>query len=478
MDRELDSLFRQYTGESPVKAEKLTGAGSNRSYWRLTGTDGMTLIGVRGTNVEENRAFLAIDSQLLSKGIRVPKVFAVSDDSMCYLQQDLGDTQLFSLLEDTRHPDGFEGSVMTLLEKTVAALPDIQFKGAEGMDFSRCFPCPSFDRRSIMWDLNYFKYCFLKGTGIEFHESLLENDFEHLADILLEEGPWNTFMFRDFQARNVMIKDGCPWFIDFQGGRRGPIEYDLASFIGQARAAYPLKVRRHLTEVYLESLSRYRNVDRKQFERRLDLFTAMRTLQVLGAYGYRGFFERKSHFLLSIPSAIRSLSIIMPTLKKCCPYLSELLSQVSDLPRFHSQETFEGQGLTVHVCSFSYRQGIPADESGNGGGFVFDCRGMHNPGLHAEYRDLTGNDDAVIDFLEQRGEVQPFLQAAYEMVDASVRKYLERGYTSLTVCFGCTGGHHRSVYCANHMAAHLSEKFQFQAAIVLEHRELGLRILS
>ncbi len=474
MDKELESLFLKYTGKLPVRVEQLAGAGSNRSYFRLSGEDGSSMIGAVGTNFQENRAFLTIDSVLHSQGIAVPEVYAVSDSGMCYLQQDLGDVSLFSLLEKSRQPDGFDSRVMSLLEQTVAALPDIQFKGARGLDFTKCFPSESFDRQGIMWDLNYFKYCFLKGTRVDFLEAELEADFIHLADMLLEGGESGTFMFRDFQSRNVMIYQERPWFIDFQGGRRGPVEYDLVSFIGQARAAYPQNVRDHLTQVYLDSLAKYCKPDPVQFRHRMDLFAAIRTLQVLGAYGYRGFFERKSHFLLSIPAAIGDLKRIMPALAGHCPYLADILTRISEMPRFNVTPAPQTEGLTVRVSSFSYRQGIPDDASGNGGGFVFDCRGMHNPGLYDQYRKLTGNDKEVIDFLERRGEIQPFLEAAYAMVDATVAKYIERGYTSLTVSFGCTGGHHRSVYSASHMAGHLKEKFADRVKVILEHRELGI----
>lgn len=474
MDKELESLFLKYTGAQPARVEQLAGAGSNRSYFRLYGADGNSMIGAVGTNVQENRAFQEIDAALRSNGIDVPEVYAVSDSGMCYLQQDLGDVSLFSLLEKSRQPDGFDSHVMSLLEQTVAALPAIQFKGAQGLDFSQCFPSESFDRQGIMWDLNYFKYCFLKGTGADFLEAELEADFNHLADILLEGGEPCTFMFRDFQSRNVMIYQDRPWFIDFQGGRRGPIEYDLVSFIGQARAAYPERVRERLTQVYLDALAEYCTPDPVQFRHRMDLFAAIRTLQVLGAYGYRGFFERKSHFLLSIPAAIADLKRIMPVLAGHCPYLAGILARIAEMPRFNVAAAKPADGLTVRVSSFSYRQGIPDDTSGNGGGFVFDCRGMHNPGLYDQYRKLTGNDTEVIDFLERRGEIQPFLEAAYTMVDASVAKYIERGYTSLTVNFGCTGGHHRSVYSASHMARHLKEKFAGRVTVILEHRELGI----
>jgi len=487
MQAALESLFQSLTGSLPASVTRLGAAGSNRQYFRLEGTDGKTLIGAAGTSPDENRAFFTICSHLLSKGLPVPQVVARSHDGMCYLQQDLGDTPLFAMLEQGRTPDSFSTATMEMLEKTIRLLPDIQILGGQGLDTSCCFPCPCFDRRSIMWDLNYFKYCYLKGCGIEFHESRLEDDFENLTAKLLMDAPFDTFMYRDFQARNVMVCDGNPWFIDFQGGRLGPLEYDLVSFLYQARAAYPDSVRSHLIRVYLESLSRYRKADAKRFAARIRLFAIFRMLQVLGAYGYRGFFERKPQFLTSIPAAVATLKELAWDIKELCPHLFSLIMQFdkdsrtvqvqqpSALTPQSSANDGQPSVLTVKVSSFSYRIGIPQDYSGNGGGFVFDCRGMRNPGKFEQYKSITGNDGPVIEYLENQGEIQGFLECCRGLVFPTVDKYLSRGFTSLAVNFGCTGGQHRSVYCAGHMAQMLKEHYGPQIRIVLEHRELKIQ---
>lgn len=474
MNAELKELFCKYAGADAQSVTRLTAAGSNRVYYRLSASDGKTVVGVEGTNPDENRAFLVIGRHLRAAGLPVPEILAVTDSGMCYLLQDLGDESLFGLLESARDSGTYSAQQTALLEKVMRLLPDLQFKGGDRLDCSVCFPCESFDRRSIFWDLNYFKYSFLKATGLEFHEARLEDDFERLATVLLADAPYNTFMYRDFQARNVMVKDGEPWFIDFQGGRRGPIEYDVASFLWQARAAYPASLREHLIDTYLDSLAQYRKVDATVFRKGLMHFVLFRTLQVLGAYGFRGYFERKQHFIESIPQAIGNLKDLLAggVGGKEYPYLVEVLSGLVELPQFAPVSAPSDGKLTVRVMSFSYRKGgIPEDNSGNGGGFVFDCRAMHNPGKYEQYKKITGADAPVIEFLESQGEVQRYLENVYGLVDPAVDKYIERGFLNLMVAFGCTGGQHRSLYCANHLAEHLKEKYGDRIHIVLEHRE-------
>ncbi|MBP5647160.1 MAG: phosphotransferase [Bacteroidaceae bacterium] len=473
MNDELRELYVAYAGGEPKSVLRLTAAGSNRVYYRISYPDGRTTVGVEGTNADENAAFLEIGRHLRGAGLPVPEILAVSDTGMCYLIEDLGDVSLFGMLESARE-DGIYGSgQVEMLEKVMRLLPDIQFKGGHGMDYSVCFPCASFDRRSIFWDLNYFKYSFLKASGLEFHEACLEDDFGNLASVLLADAPYDTFMYRDFQARNVMVRDGEPWFIDFQGGRRGPVEYDVASFLWQARAAYPRELREHLVNEYLESLGRYRNVDGGTFRKGLMHFVLFRTLQVLGAYGFRGYFERKQHFLQSIPAAMNNLKELLEqgVGEQEYPYLYKLLIGLAGLPQFAPIRQPADGLLTVRVMSFSYRKGIPEDCSGNGGGFVFDCRAMENPGRYEQYKGITGADAPVIEFLEAHGEVQGFLEHVYGLVDPAVRNYVERGFRNLMVAFGCTGGQHRSLYCANHLAGHLKEKYGGRIHIVLEHRE-------
>jgi aminoglycoside/choline kinase family phosphotransferase len=478
MNDELIGLSMRYAGDEAESAVRLTAAGSNRVYYRLTLADGRTVVGVEGTNADENRAFLTIGWHLRAAGLPVPEILAVSDNGMCYLLQDLGDDSLFGLMDSARESGQYSAKQAGLLEKVMRLLPDIQVRGGDGMDYSVCFPCESFDRRSIFWDLNYFKYSFLKATGLEFHEARLEDDFEKLANVLLADAPYDTFMYRDFQARNVMVKDGEPWFIDFQGGRRGPVEYDVASFLWQARAAYPSELKNHLIDTYIESLNRYRKVDVNGFRKVLMHFVLFRTLQVLGAYGFRGYFERKQHFIQSIPAAMGNLRDLLDSGvgENEYPYLVEVLCQLVELPQFAPVSMFADGKLTVRVMSFSYRKGgIPEDNSGNGGGFVFDCRAMHNPGRYEQYKGITGADAPVIEFLESKGEVQQYLEHVYGLVDPAVDNYVERGFLNLMVAFGCTGGQHRSLYCANHLAEHLKQKYGGRIHIVLEHREQKTR---
>jgi hypothetical protein len=357
-----------------------------------------------------------------------------------------------------------------LLCRTTGLLPKIQFEGARGLDFSVCYPQPSFDRKMVMFDLNYFKYCFLKPSGVEFNEVRLQEDFERFADELLKDDS-DTFLYRDFNARNVMVKDGNPYFIDFQGGRRGPIYYDVASFIWQARARYPERLKQKMLESYLESLASYVPVDRAFFEERLRLFRLFRMLQVLGAYGFRGLIEHKAQFVVSISPAMADLRKLLETPFAEYPYLQEVLEKMASLERFAG--SCDDGKLEVKVYSFSFKKGIPQDMSGNGGGYVFDCRSIHNPGRYEPYKKLTGRDEPVIRFLEDDGEIIGFLEHVYGVVDPHVETYSRRGFTSLMVSFGCTGGQHRSVYCAEHLARHLAEKYP-DVRVRLIHREQNI----
>lgn len=463
----LKQLYTDYVGTEPAAIDELPSSGSNRRYFRLSGAD--SLIGVLGTSQQENEAFIYMARHFASKGLPVPEVLAVSSDSMVYLQNDLGDTLLFNAIEKGRLTHSFSVDERQLLENTVSLLPDIQFAGAEGMDFGVCFPTESFDERSVMWDLNYFKYCFLKATGLEFDEDHLEDDFHRLSDVLMNVS-CDTFMYRDFQSRNVMIKDGQPWFIDFQGGRRGPFYYDIASFLWQAKANFPDSLRHELLEVYLKSLRKYCNIETDEFYSNLRHFVLFRTLQVLGAYGFRGYFEKKPHFMQSVPFAIANLRALLDKPYPEYPYLTSMLSRLVAMKQF---EDIPGKRpLVVKVMSFAYKKGIPNDASGNGGGFVFDCRAINNPGKYERYKPFTGLDRQVREFLVNDGEVFGFLDNCYSLVDASVARYVERGFTNLMVCFGCTGGQHRSVFCAQAMAEHIFKKFNVKVELV--HREQNI----
>lgn len=465
---ELNRLFEEITGEKVQEMTEFPSSGSNRKYFRLKSWH-FTRIGVWGASPEENRAFVYLSAHLRKQGLPVPEVYEHTDDYMYYVQEDLGDTLLFDALEGGRKSGVFSQQECLFLQQTIRLLPVLQFKGAETLDFSRCYPRPEFDRRSVFWDLNYFKYCFLKATGIEFSEDKLEDDFDKLADTLLEE-PFHTFMYRDFQARNVMLKEGTPFFIDFQGGRKGPLYYDVASFLWQAKANYPEKLRAALLDDYLEALQAFMPVDPEAFKKRLRYFVLFRSLQVLGAYGFRGYFEKKRHFLESVPFAISNLRNLLEEGFPEYPYLGKTLRDLCD--RDENVGKKEERGLTVQVYSFSYRKGIPEDFSGNGGGFVFDCRAIHNPGKYEAYKGLTGLDEPVIRFLEEDGEILRFMESVYALMDASVERYRQRGFTSLMVCFGCTGGQHRSVYCAQHLAEYVYRKWGVNVHLLHREREI------
>lgn len=504
----LRRLYVQWKGEEPAGMERLEGAGSNRVYCRMTDGEGHSVIGCVGTSRDENHAFVYLTRHFTQRQLPVPRILAVSEDELRYLQTDLGTTSLFDALRGGREAGGrYTQEEKALLVKTIRELPNIQMRGARGLEWLNCYPQPAFDQDSVLFDLNYFKYCFLKATGLDFHELKLEANFRMLAKDLTAEQQ-DAFLYRDFQARNVMIAaDGTPSFIDYQGGRRGPYYYDLASFLWQASARYPDKLRRELIGEYYDSLKNYTEVpSERHFHERLMLFVLFRQLQVLGAYGFRGYFERKRHFIDSIPPAMQNLRALLKdsTAADACPYLKEVLQALCDLPQFAPEEEpavaradgyrtaeknvytahpqdgpatfskYDGKGpLVVRVFSFSYRKGIPDDESGNGGGYVFDCRSTHNPGRYEPYKQLTGLDEPVIRFLEDDGEITTFLESVYKLADAHVERYLQRGFTSLMFSFGCTGGQHRSVYSAQHLAEHIHGKYGIEVRVC--HREQNIK---
>ena len=506
-------LYKQWSGADPLTTEKLPGAGSNRAYYRFTAIDGSTVIGCIGTSRDENHAFIYLARHFTKRQLPVPRVLAVSDDELRYLQTDLGTVSLFDAIRGGREAGGrYTLAEQELLKRTIRELPNIQLRGARGIDFTNCYPQPAFDRDSVLFDLNYFKYCFLKATELDFHELKLEADFRLMAKDLTHAGDEQCFLYRDFQARNVMLREESgergekilvPYFIDFQGGRRGPYYYDLASFLWQASARYPHKIRRELVYEYYNALKQYTEVPSSHhFVSRLSLFVLFRILQVLGAYGFRGYFERKQHFIESIPPAIQNLRELLGSMHFPYPHLTDVLQRLCQLPQFQQIEVvasradgykitdrnpykphpqdgpatfskYDAQGpLVVKVFSFSFRKGIPEDESGNGGGYVFDCRSTHNPGRYEPYKKLTGLDEPVIRFLEDDGEILTFLDSVYKLADAHVRRYIQRGFTSLMFSFGCTGGQHRSVYCAQHLAEHIHQRFGVEVRLC--HREQNI----
>ncbi len=460
----LIELYEKTFGQKIVSSALITNSASNRKYYRLTDSCGKTVIGVVGTLPAENNAFIKFSAHFRQKGLNVPEVFAVSDDGLCYLQQDLGDVSLFSILKND--------DCMPLLEKTISTLPQIQWTGGQGLDFSVCFPRPEFNRRNILWDLNYFKYSFLKPIGNEFDENKLQDEFELFADILESPECPRGFMYRDFQSRNVMIRDNEPWFIDFQGGLKGPLYYDLASFVFQAKANFDDQTRARLIECYFNALHELKPISRRDFEKDFPNFVLLRCLQTLGAYGFRGMVERKAEFIAAVPMGLRNLGKILslyefPQLPYLCSCLHDLAKKADSYPTYNSNK------LCISIYSFSFKKGSPVDFSGNGGGFIFDCRAIHNPGKYAQYKNSTGRDENVRKFLLDDGEITTFMDHVKAIADQSVQRYIERGFTSLMFSFGCTGGQHRSVFSAESLCQHLRTKFP-NVKIVLTHRELGI----
>ena len=446
----------------------LPGSGSYREYCRLTSSS-RTVIGAFNADVKENTAFLSFTNHFKINDLPVPEVYAVSADLKKYLLEDLGDVTLFDFLSEVREKEGFSENIIAQYKKVLKVLPKIQVVAGKDLDYSVCCPRAAFDKQSMMWDLNYFKYYFLKLAKIQFDEQALEDDYQAFCDYLLSADS-DYFLYRDFQSRNVMLKNGGVYFIDYQGGRRGALQYDLASLLYDGKADIPQSVRQQLFDFYVSELKKYIPVNDKGFEAHFKGFVLIRIMQAMGAYGFRGFYEKKEHFLKSIPFALKNLGLLLEdvALPVELPELFSVLGQLA-----HSEVLKEiGQAksnLTVTVSSFSYKNGYPADTSGNGGGHVFDCRALNNPGRYPEYNNLTGKDWEVQEFLEQKSEIGIFLNAAKVVVGQSVKTYLERNFTHLSVGFGCTGGRHRSVYAAEKMAEHLRNNFSVN--VVLFHRE-------
>lgn len=462
-------MFEHHFQEKVETFSMLPPSGSYRQYCRLENGN-RSVIGAYNADVKENTAFLSFTNHFRQKGLPVPEIFAVSSDLKKYLLEDLGNLTLFDYLSETRESEGFSENIVSKYRKVLKVLPKIQITAGKDMDYSVCYPREAFDKQSMMWDLNYFKYYFLKLAKIPFDEQALEDDFQVFSDYLLS-APSDYFLYRDFQSRNVMLKNNDVYFIDYQGGRRGALQYDLASLLYDGKADIPQEIRSQLFGFYLAELRNYIPVNESEFTSYFNGFVLIRIMQAMGAYGFRGFYEKKEHFLKSIPFAIHNLQSLLPEL--ILPVnIPELVNVLHLL--IHSETLKEiGQvhrDLTVRITSFSYKKGIPADPSGNGGGFAFDCRALNNPGRYAEYKNLTGKDLKVQQFLEQNSEMKWFLKPVKALVEQSVKNYLERGFTHLTVNFGCTGGQHRSVYAAEKLAAHLRNNFPVN--VVLVHREL------
>ncbi|MFV0553656.1 MAG: phosphotransferase [Mangrovibacterium sp.] len=465
---QLRHLFVETFAEEPTQIEEFPANGSYREYCRMT-SNHYVVIGSWNADLRENEAFVSFSKHFKAQGLPVPKIYAVNETGDCYLQSDLGCDTLYDFLTRTREVEGFSNSIVEAYRKVLVWLPILQTTAAEGIDFSKCYPRPAFDRQSMMWDLNYFKYYFLKLAKVPFDEQLLEDDFEQFTNYLLQTDT-NFFLYRDFQSRNIMYNEGEVDFIDYQGGRKGALQYDLASLLYDAKANIPQAVRGELLEFYLDELEKIQAVNRTEFKSYFAGYVLIRIMQAMGAYGFRGFYEKKEHFLKSIPFALDNMSYILDNFDLPVQ-LPELMRVLRSLIASEELRAIgeEKPKLTVRIGSFSYKKGLPQDPSGNGGGFIFDCRAIHNPGRYEPYKQLTGRDAEVVEFLENKSEMPQFMSHVYALVSQSVETYINRGFTSLTVNFGCTGGQHRSVYGAEQLARFLSNNYKVE--VVLTHRE-------
>ena len=471
----LKKLFEEHFHLPVEKIQPLQGelGGSGRNILRLS-SGKVTAIGILYGVREENLAFLSFSRHFRRHGLPVPEIYAEDLSEGAYLEEDLGDTTLFEFLSKNRSGDAIAPEVIEAYRKVVAVLPRFQVEAGRNLDYSVCYPRGSFDRQSINWDLNYFKYYFLRLAAIPFSEQALEDDFGRLTDFLLT-APSDYFLYRDFQSRNIMLRDGNPYFVDYQGGRKGALQYDIASLLFDAKADLPPAVRQQLLDGYLDALESFIDLDREAFLSHYYAYVYVRILQALGAYGFRGFYERRIHFLQSVPYALKNLRwllhnvklpIELPTLMDA--FRSMLASE--KLLRIAS----EAQNLVVRVYSFSFHRGLPKDESGNGGGFVFDGRSLPNPGREERFKALTGKDAPVVEYLNQQDSVHQFLASVWSLVDATVNNYQQRGFKNLMVSFGCTGGQHRSVY----LAEQLAKRLRSRNGVDVEVRHMGLEQLE
>jgi aminoglycoside/choline kinase family phosphotransferase len=471
----LKQLFEQHFHEPVNRVDALQGqlGGSGRNIVRLTSARN-TAIGILYPVREENVAFLEFSKHFHRRGLPVPEIYGEDLERDAYLEEDLGDTTLFEYLSSNRAGVNIAPAVIGAYRKVVATLPRFQVEAGRDLNYSVCYPRDSFDGQSIAWDLNYFKYYFLRLAGIPFNEQALEDDFTRLTAFLLNTER-DYFLYRDFQSRNVMLYRGQPFFLDYQGGRKGALQYDIASLLYDAKADLPPELRQQLLDHYLDKLAGFIDLQRDVFMRHYYAYVYVRIMQALGAYGFRGFYERKSHFLQSVPYALKNLlwllhnvelPINVPTLLNA--FRSMLASE--KLKNLAS----DAENLVVRVFSFSFKQGLPKDDTGNGGGFVFDCRGLPNPGREERFKSITGRDAPVIEYLNQQETLHQFLANVMSLVDASVTNYQSRGFKNLMVSFGCTGGQHRSVYLAEVLAKHLRGRNGIDVVV----RHLGLETLQ
>jgi len=467
----LKRLFEQHFHSPVGRMQPLHGelGGSGRKIIRLA-SEKLSAIGILYDVREENVAFLEFSRHFRRHGLPVPEIYAEDLSHGAYLEEDLGDTTLFEFLSKNRVGENIAPQAVEAYRKVVAVLPRFQIEAGRDLNYKVCYPCASFDQQSIAWDLNYFKYYFLKLAGIPFNEQELEDDFGRLTTFLLGARR-DYFLYRDFQSRNVMLRDAQPFFLDYQGGRKGALQYDIASLLYDAKADLPPELRQQLLDHFIDRLADFIELEREVFMQHYYAYVYVRIMQALGAYGFRGFYERKAHFLQSVPYALKNLRWLLHHIELpiALPTLMDALRSMLASEKLQSLAS-EAENLIVRICSFSFHRGAPKDEAGHGGGFIFDSRSLPNPGREERFKTFTGKDIPVIDYLNQQESVQEFLASVISLVDASVSNYQHRGFKSLMVSFGCTGGQHRSVYLAEQLAKRLRGRNGVD--VVVRHLEL------
>jgi len=461
------NLYKEVFGLDVIDYKYLPESGSNRVYLRLYDKEKTIIVSIN-EDVRENLAFLEINKQLKKSGVRVPEIYYYNVNDGIFLLQDLGDITLYSRCQE--NPDRQK----EYYKKVIDDMPLIQIKSAENFNWDFCYPRKAFDKQSIMWDLQYFKSYFLRLSGITFDEQLLEDDFVVFANYLLETKQ-DYFLYRDFQSRNIMLYNDIPYYIDYQGGRKGALQYDLASLLFEAKANIDEDLRNELIDYYIQVFSKYSQFDKKDFQKYFYAYVLIRLLQALGAYGFRGYFQGKSYFIKSIAPALKLLEWYISKIKlevkiyNLLKYLDAIIN--SNFAQNFLKYSDDNKNLTLHIYSFSYKKGIPFDFTGNGGGFVFDCRFLPNPGKFDEYKKYTGKDKKVVEFLNNSGISQKFIERVEKIIGDAIIEYKKNDYRDLMICFGCTGGQHRSVYCAEQLAIKIKEKFNVNIDII--HRELN-----
>lgn len=471
----LKEYYEAWAKEPLEQLEVLPASGSERRYIRVAGKNKRALIAYN-PNPQENAAFVAYTQHFLEKGIPVPELYTTPTANNLYLLEDLGNRTLLQQLEQKREGEIIHVSTIAYYKKSLTALAKLQIKGIEDLAIEQHQQPSHFNKDNMHWDVNYFKYYFLKPKEVPFEEAKLERDFNRLIDYL-GNVPTHAFMMRDCQARNIMVYKEDIHFIDYQGGKYGPLQYDVASLLYQAKANLSQELREELLDHYLQSLSLLKKIDERAFKASFYGFVLLRSLQVLGAYGFKGLFQGKTHFIESIPYALKNVAWLLDNklVPVNVPHLESVLRALIAQNQQASvlKNTGDTDKLTITIQSFSYRRGIPIDNSGNGGGFVFDCRFIHNPGRYQPYKQLTGRDPSVIDFLTEKSNIGEFITHVKQVVTPAVENYLERNFAHLTINFGCTGGQHRSVYSADQIAAYLEQEYDVQ--VVLTHREQELK---